>query len=121
MGAIFIPAPTRRALLQGIPGGLVAALAAGSAAKAADIVPNEARIVPGADFERDLMNHARYITKVLRDSAPEGSWVKGFQFFCADGEMREDTIWGTVMLPDYNLAHTRPAVFDGWRSQGKTL
>lgn len=65
--------------------------------------------------EAQIMHHAREIKRVMRDTAPEGSTLKGFQFRTLYDEIDLDTVWASAMTDQYQLAHMRPSMFDGWR------
>lgn len=72
---------------------------------------------PSISVEAEIMVHAEEILRLLKKSAPDDAYLKGFQFTCMDGEINPDSVWSTVQLTNHNLAHMRPAVRPGWREQ----
>jgi hypothetical protein len=116
----------RRALLQGIPSGLASATVVGYAAQASDlllppVLSAAEDPLPCGEMDRALVAGARCIEVLLKKAAPQRAWIKGYSFRCVGGELDPESIWATIQLENYELAHARPAVFGGWRWAGKNL
>jgi hypothetical protein len=107
---------SRRNLLLAAPAVLAATMT--GAAVAAEM-PDDWR--PDVEtVEQAIIAHVREIMVLLRETAPVGAWMRGFQFSCVDGEISPETIWASAQrADDFNLIHARPAVFEGWREHGK--
>lgn len=99
---------TRRAMLKALPVGLMAALTAGNAAEAADILLNDTP-------ESQILHHAREIHRVLAETQPEGAWLRGFYFSCVGGDLIETSVWASTQH-EHKLMHARPAVLASWRA-----
>ncbi len=107
---------TRRGLLKALPSGLMTALLAGNAAEASEIV-----LVDALNTNEAILRHARELWGLLQKSAPEGAWVRHVYMGGVGGEIVQDAITASAITEDHRLAHARPGVFEGWRSEGRAV
>ncbi|AXT28941.1 hypothetical protein D1823_19710 (plasmid) [Ruegeria sp. AD91A] len=64
-----------------------------------------------------MLHHVRELERLMRDTFPDGAWMKGFQFSFAGDELHQGSVWASAISPDYTLLHMRPGIFEGFREQ----
>ena len=89
----------------------------------AGLATGTALMIPAADVQanQSVMERAREIERICRETMPAGAELKGFQFIVRGDVFDAESVWATCQMENLNLCHLRPAVFTGWRESKLTL
>lgn len=104
----------RRDILKSAPiAALMCAISAENVDASVDLALADEAEATAADL---ILHHVEQITKILREDAPCGTRVQGFQFKMQDDQISYDSIFASAISENCHLYWMRPTVFEGWRN-----